>query len=480
MENSFLPNTVSDAARTRAAKLLSRFTDEERGYLIATTNIFSDTPYNVVGRPSSSNQRQNTVVFNSEMSISHSTFSTLTGGTNWDLHVCSLPFVTSSTMASCNDNGFTVGSGPAGLPPVSTPAVAKFGGLTFSASDAGQGTFLADAFSLDRIRSINLDEFLYPNLSTTTVPAQRTFYEVLSIGFEAINVTPTLYKGGSLIRYRQPTQNRLTPLRFYVNASGPTNATLARHFVHCMPMPPTTPSYANQYVDSVVDDAEAGTYSMNLIQDSDSDFHLAGNDQWFMYNSGEYGTGDPFYGTMWCSGSLVDATYDDDPPGVNGDFDMTGVYFTGLAPEAVITLKYRVVVSMVPASTTSLYASLAKSTPPYNPKLDELISLIQDNFPPGVPYDMNPHGEWWNHVLDTVSLLAPSLGSMFGPAGAAAGDIASIAARTAKQVNQNRIKAREEKKAKKTLIPLPNPPPVKPVAKTLAKAAPSPVPKGKK
>lgn len=255
--------------------------------------------------------------------------------------------------------------------------------------------------------TLNCDKFVYPNINPGQIVPEvsRKFYEILSIGIEIWNTTPELYKGGSLVRYRVPTQGRRQSLCVSGTGLGFDPRT-PRDEYYCYPMPPSTVSLATQFPDSIVTAASKGSYQMHTIQDQVSDFYMTGNDRVFYAPSAA-----PLRqnGNSWISASKVNETIDYDPPLVRGDFDIVGSYFHGLSFETTLTVRYRVIVSMVPNSNDANLVSLAKVSPDYSPRLDEMISHIQGEFPPGVDVTMNPKGEWFQKVLGFGKKVLPKV-----------------------------------------------------------------------
>lgn len=366
---------------------------DERAYFIATTDIFHDKPYNVNGRPSLSNQLQNTIVINQETTYSASTFGV--PGT-WDLHIASLPFLTRQVFLSSNDNGYQVTQ-------IAEDARAvSMAGLVAWPAEAGGTTFLPSSPYTPSF--MDLQPQLFPSWTTTLeTPSKRLYYEVLAIGFEVRDVTPDIYKSGSAVLYRLATQNRKTTLNILDRTTG-LNAGSPRTEFKVIPMLPSTAQLANQVPTSIVLEAREGSYQMNTIQDQMSDFYCSGNARFHM---NPLQPPEPSFGTSWTSGSAFTPTYDYDCPDISGDFDVVGWYATGLNTNAALNVRYRVILSLVPSPQDAQLISLAKVSPDMNSKLDSLISHIQGEFPPGVPVSMNPKGEWFKKVLSIGKRVLP-------------------------------------------------------------------------
>jgi len=384
-----------------AQSFVDSLTDAERAYFIATTDIFHDSAYSVIGRPSLSNQLQNTVVINLERSLSISNFPLLDQTSNWDCNIVSLPFLTTQNVLTTVDTGYTI------VPATPTTAIQGWGGVTAFGVNTGGTTIIGAS----QYQSLNANLFFYPEYTgSLSDDIPRPFYEVLSMGMEVINSTPELYKGGNVVRYRVPTQGRKAELM----VGDPTTQTSApRTSFYCYPMPPITEAFATQYPDSVIDKAANGSYQMHALQDQVSDYYLAGNGRVFFSNPAPAASGPSSFNT-WTSASAFDNTQSIDPPLIRGDFDMIGSYFTGLSPQTTLKIRSRAIVSLVPSSTNASLTSLAKISPDANPALDVLIGNIQSTFSPGIASSMNASGDWWRVILRGVAKIAKPIGKGLG------------------------------------------------------------------
>lgn len=418
---------------SRAQKILDGLSPDEHAYFVASTDIFHDTPYTCHGRPSKSRRRQVTVCYNLERSYSITDFPSLNPANNWDLHVASFPWLTTHQFQAAVDPGTFL------KPPV-TASFTGLGGVTCCATQAGT-TFLPSAmFStayLPTSGPLTISSTQWPSYATAT-PFERYQYEVVSAGFEAVNVTPQLYKSGSVIRYRVPSlgyqSTQLTPI---ATSTGAMPITI-------MPAPPFNPQQATLYTDSVVASASEGSYQMHTRQyDSSAKYSDASPLELY------WPTVDLTNGNTWVSrDTFLKGVENTMAPTIIGDLDQVGSYFTGLSPQTIITIRYRTIISFVPMSLDTTLAALATQSPPFNPKLDELISLIQMDLPPGVPVTMNAKGDWWRDILGATAKYAPAIGAVFGPEGAAIGTALS-------GVSQYTLKATAPRPKAPTVQPTP-------------------------
>lgn len=381
-------------------KFLASLDTAERNYFTVCTDLFTDDPKNLdlSGRPSLSNQLQNTVVLNLERTFSRADFGISTAYDSWDLHLASLPFYSRQIFSASNDDGYQVKASSA------VPRTLFFGGLTAWAAIPGGTTFQPD--SLLSPAFMDLQPLLFPQWTTTmSAPLPRLYYEVLASGFEVRDVTPELLKSGSAVLYRLPTQNRKATLNVLDSVSG-INSLSPRTEFKCIPMLPSTQSLANQIPSSVIFEVKEGSYQMNCIQDQVSDFYLSGNARIHL-NPLTPPVADQ--GNSWTSANTFSDAYDYNCPDISGDFDVVGWYASGLNPASKISVRYRVIVSTVPSPTNAQLMSLARVSPDANEKLNSLISHVQGQFPPGCPVSMNPKGEWWKEVVKIGKKVMPKV-----------------------------------------------------------------------
>lgn len=406
----------------RVNKLLNNLTPDEQAYFIASTDIFHDSPYSCHGRPSLSRDRQVTLTLNLERTISVTDFATLNPALNWDCNIVSFPWVTTQQFISYGDNGHLLF--PDGVTTIG------FGGVNPVATQAGD-TFTPvvmfnTAYPLTS-GPLTITNTQWPAL--LTAPSERFQYEVISVGMEILNTTPDLYRGGSVIRYRVPVSGSETQMS--------VEGVLSSSALRVMPMPPANSQQAMLYADSELDKAAAGSYQIHTRQLS-SDKKYTGQCNVELY-SNQY---DAVNGNVWIPLVLTNqGASGTESPCVLGDLDIVGSYFTGLPPQTSLSIRYRVIVSYVPSSLDTNLVSLASESPPYNPKLDELVALVQMELPPGVPSSLNAKGQWWRNVLDLTSKFAPVVGSVFGPEGAAIGTgLAAVAGGINQAIPQKKAK----------------------------------------
>lgn len=85
--------------------------------------------------------------------------------------------------------------------------------------------------------------------------------------------------------------------------------------------------------------------------------------------------------------------------------DTTGVFYTGLGDDTVLTLTAIFIIETFPSNPSPL-VTLARPPPQYDPLFFALYKEIALALPPGVMVSENASGDWWEKVIDTVSDVA--------------------------------------------------------------------------
>lgn len=112
--------------------------------------------------------------------------------------------------------------------------------------------------------------------------------------------------------------------------------------------------------------------------------------------------------------------------------DINCVYLTGLSQQTTFTLTTKYQVEMKPRIFDTAYSitvPMLASPPKYSLKSELVGSHLMHALPPGVPVGMNPSGEAWADLVSGLGNLAGMVGPLFGPTGATAGAVASMAAK---------------------------------------------------
>lgn len=247
-------------------------------------------------------------------------------------------------------------------------------------------------------------------------------YRIIAAGVEVVNTTPDLYKQGAVTYYRTPSHSQIvTP--FYNQAS------LGGVFEWPMTMesfalPPFTQAAAQLYPTSRTLAAEEGYYGIATLNKSPE----------FLTGVGcpplgvQAPTVENLRSALAAQIAYIPGSWPTATRAINGSarvlpFDVHGAIFTGLSTQTTLQVTTRYFVERIPSSADPDLLVLTRSPSPFDPIVQEIYSRVLSQLPVGCTVKENPLGEWFNDVLEAVIEYAPGIGKVFGPMGAAAGQL---------------------------------------------------------
>jgi hypothetical protein len=98
---------------------------------------------------------------------------------------------------------------------------------------------------------------------------------------------------------------------------------------------------------------------------------------------------------------------------------LVGAFMTGLSQETTLTVTWNVYYETFPSVDEREILVLATPSARYDGKALEVLNYALATLPVGVPASMNPLGEWFWNVVDTIADIAPAIGGMIGGPGGA-------------------------------------------------------------
>lgn len=94
------------------------------------------------------------------------------------------------------------------------------------------------------------------------------------------------------------------------------------------------------------------------------------------------------------------------------DWDLCGAYITGLAKEATFQLKCRVgYETQVTSASSKLIQAVSTKPVPRSLLIEEMLSQLLTHTPAGFDYSENPLGEWMAKILNGLASVVPILGN---------------------------------------------------------------------
>jgi len=268
-------------------------------------------------------------------------------------------------------------------------------------------------------------------------------------GFEVHDTTPELYKGGSVTVFTQPqTTNAFHVSMVNDQIAAPT--VFVRGDVIVGREPPVNLNEVILNTTARTWEGKEGAYVPFRIQPTKADYTLADPRPLvlrYSENSADYSV---FYNGIGVeSDSSGDGIQFSDTPNRRQDMHMVGAYFSGLAPEAVLTLDIRFFVEIAPTPSNATLLGLASPSPEYDPVALELYTRALGTMLPGCKVKDNASGDWWRVVSSALQTAAPIV-SQLGPWGAAAGSAARVISNVGDMAQQARQKKKQQKELQET------------------------------
>jgi len=398
-------------ARATINRLLAdrKLTESGLSWLITATDPFHDSAVTPTGFPDVNSNNTLVQCYTQTMNIVAP--SSVTEGNTWDCHVvyCPLlPYAGSGTINSIVPYQYSASGGAI------TSTSATTGAQLYPGYNAVTGPS-------------GFDLYLSPQtaLATTSqacpVRAIGGCFRQVSAGFEVVNTTAELYKGGAVTTWRSPnveskiayvyntTSTSAQPTPCYCGTSPPTNQATAQLYPTAKTWGASDGAYG---IATLVSQDNPLTFSQVLIPayiQTPSNAQLAANTNipaWLPPGFIAYG------------GLASNATQMTPVP-----YAWHGAIFTGLPYQSTLQLTTKYYIERCPSVSEPDFLVLARSPPDYDPMALEIYTRTVCELPVAVPVDENPLGEWFNDVLETVSEWAPKLGNVIGGHGKTLGNV---------------------------------------------------------
>lgn len=247
---------------------------------------------------------------------------------------------------------------------------------------------------------------------------------LVGVGFEVVNTTPQLYKGGAVTCWRQggAEPNGSSAFVYDVNpVATETNSPLAFDLER-YPTFPLTSNAAALIPDSKTWEAQDGVYIVGSFNTTDNPacnpepkgaiFSVfndneplwaagvesePGVSKWAGLDVGERWATTPILGGT--TPNLFPAYF---PASIMAPINQTGCYFTGLTPQTTLTITLIAYVETFPTSSSELM-SMASPSLRENALALQMLSQAFSRLPVAVKAGENPAGEWFARVLEALT-----------------------------------------------------------------------------
>lgn len=408
----------------------------------------------------------------------------LGGATTWDLNFFNTPVNTTHTMLHGTNLGNFIGTDAAAI----AGAMGPFVCLT-----APSGTALTLNNAVRNPAVVSISGAICPDTQDVVTASQiRDSYNggtscVIAMGFEYHDTTAQLYKQGTATIWRQPQPPILD--KTYVEIGGVT-ASEAVPSTSYIKGGAGSAHFLNDVPGSLTDimllggtrqwEAKDGAYIVPTLIDStipmttlEPCIPVIQSGIWtdkifpgsipvaaqnvvysqlynFAFNEqiGEVTDEAALYPVLTNTSSAPFAKFN--------NFNSSGVFVTGLAPQASVTLNTVTYIERVPRSVDTLLVPMATRSPGFDPLMMELYSQIMQNMPIGCKVADNADGDWFFEGLSTLAnfLSKPvaALGGFGIPIGAGLAAVSSWSdgklKERQKQVNKKKAPVKQAAKKK--------------------------------
>lgn len=271
-------------------------------------------------------------------------------------------------------------------------------------------------------------------------------FRLVASGLEVKNTTPPLYKGGSATAWRSPNCRPSTSYCYLAAATTtlPTTVMMGN-------APPTSLAVAQLYPTSRTWGAEDGVY-MTVSRDDQNNPLLPTTltpPPLFVSLPTQAQAAGANILPAWSINNIVAGT-----GGVQQNnssqllaqmvpFNWQGTIFSGLNANSTLQITSRYVIERAPSVQEQQFMVLAKCAANYDPMAYAIYTRAICSLPVGVPVGMNPLGEWWDEVLESVAENAPNVGAAFGAPGMLVGQAVRGAARLMQRERKKKKPQRE-------------------------------------
>lgn len=266
-------------------------------------------------------------------------------------------------------------------------------------------------------------------------------------GFEVHNTTAELYKGGSVSVFSQPqASQQLANCAIYHDfVTSPTGVTQGA--INKGRLPPASVADVISNTTAKSWNADYGAYVPFRLQTQEAGYGIVtsrplilGYAEDSSSNAIHYNA----YGTEWDHNVPATGFGRSDLPVRHQPMHTVGAFFSGLLPQATLTLDIRFFVEIAPTPSNQTLLSLARPSPPFDPVALEIYTRALGYLLPGCMVNENADGDWWKSVSGALKNLAPAA-SAFGPYG----QIASLMMDAGSRIGDSIHTVRQTNKAKK-------------------------------
>jgi len=333
--------------------------------------------------------------------VSYSATISAPAAVTWDCHVFTLPMFNTGEVrnGTYGLHGGSIGEGSA----IGQASETRLGFLNVMSGLTGQALFPNSAV------------WNPTNYATTYLPALADiqdalsgFSRVIAAGYEVVNITPELTKGGLITTYKQPQHNGETEMKAQSTVAG--NLYDGEVVYKVMRACPATVSEALKMPGCAQWQAKEGCYMVCPFNSFDNPLSPQTNKPYVISDLA------PSNGAWSIVQHGVGAAATVAPYYTGAQYvpmDTVGVFLTGLSPETVLQVRLVVEYEKAPAHQDE-NVRYATVSPCYDVEALQAYAAIVRNMPIGTPLKNNWGGAWFQMILDQLKKIAGPIAGAFG------------------------------------------------------------------
>lgn len=342
-------------------------------------------------------------------------------GTPWKMHATIMPVTTNSSSTWAESSWQTTGN----LVPIGNSSSTM---CTIAVIGVADGDPFPEYGTLAWDNALMAQWNPFDNFEVTQT------HRITGLGFELINTSSDLYRGGYASAYRVKTpEQSLT--HFWTGAAFTANTNFARASM-CLPSPPVNQSEITNYPTTYVGDARHGVVALSTPNSFDNPLRQGMPSEVFLLRGGGSNN------VLQCLTAMP-----------VHDWAISGAFVTGQPSEATWTLRPICYLEFIPTPTanTNISALLAgMATPEHQLSVVAFAAMshVLEKLPAGFNYKDNPLGEWFHKVLGFIKQAAPRIGEVLSFVHPAANIIGRTSGAVAEVLHGLTTEAKKKKKLK--------------------------------
>lgn len=247
----------------------------------------------------------------------------------------------------------------------------------------------------------------------------------IGVAFEVMDLTNPFYQQGMCTVYKMNTEYDQSPKELLGHFQPiSSNEDWTNHQFYVFQTPANYPQEVNNLPGTAQWNAQKGCYCVGIMDPENlTDFsHYLDQRGFCGINSltqapATEGQNQVVAGVANLNFWKAPGVWDDTPsvyinkPFLPTGTQTSGAIFTGLSKQASLQIRIRAVFETIPDQSQADILLAPSPSAPYDQAALDLYAEVVKNMPPGVTYDENPLGEWFDKVMSIVAAFAAPVGA---------------------------------------------------------------------